>query len=103
MRRRRPKRPQLPSKHCFPAAESTLSAQRGLDWLLEQVETDQFRKPAPIGLYFAKLWYFERLYPIIFTVSALARAIACRTRRRRQLTCEISVAALLDGGNRKWT
>ena len=30
-------------------------------------------KPTPIGFYFAKLWYFEKLYPIIFTVSALGR------------------------------
>jgi squalene-hopene/tetraprenyl-beta-curcumene cyclase len=26
---------------------------------------------APIGLYFARLWYYERLYPIIFATSAL--------------------------------
>ena len=26
---------------------------------------------SPIGFYFAKLWYFERLYPLIFTVGAL--------------------------------
>lgn len=31
--------------------------------------------PAPIGFYFAKLWYFERLYPLIFTVSCLRRAV----------------------------
>ncbi|MFV0445842.1 MAG: prenyltransferase/squalene oxidase repeat-containing protein [Planctomycetaceae bacterium] len=31
--------------------------------------------PAPIGFYFAKLWYFERLYPLIFAVSCLRRAI----------------------------
>ncbi len=48
---------------------------RGLEWLLERVESEKFRDPAPIGLYFAKLWYFERLYPIIFATSALARAI----------------------------
>lgn len=30
-------------------------------------------KPSPIGLYFAKLWYSEKLYPIIFTVAALSR------------------------------
>tara|TARA_R110002096_G_scaffold147671_19_gene307741 strand:+ start:4036 stop:5832 length:1797 start_codon:yes stop_codon:yes gene_type:complete len=29
--------------------------------------------PSPIGFYFAKLWYFERLYPKIWTVSALER------------------------------
>lgn len=49
--------------------------QRGLEWLLARVETEAFRQPAPIGLYFAKLWYFERLYPIIFVVSALGQAV----------------------------
>jgi squalene-hopene/tetraprenyl-beta-curcumene cyclase len=29
---------------------------------------------APIGLYFAKLWYFEDLYPLSFTVAACERA-----------------------------
>ena len=29
---------------------------------------------SPIGFYFAKLWYFEKLYPLIFTAGALARA-----------------------------
>jgi len=48
---------------------------RGVDWLLDQVEAGRFRNPSPIGLYFAKLWYFERLYPIIFTVAALGRAV----------------------------
>ncbi len=40
---------------------------RGRRWLLTR---DAF-EPAPIGLYFAKLWYFEKLYPLIFTVAAL--------------------------------
>src|SRR5262249_9163870 len=56
-------------------AEFEASYRRGIDWLLERVEAEEFVKPAPIGLYFAKLWYFERLYPMIFTVSALGRAI----------------------------
>ena len=51
------------------------ACRRGLEWLLERVSDDSFRQPAPIGLYFAKLWYFERLYPMIFAVSALARAV----------------------------
>ena len=29
--------------------------------------------PSPIGLYFAQLWYAEKLYPLIFTVGALER------------------------------
>ena len=41
---------------------------RGRQWLL----TRDAVGPAPIGLYFAKLWYFEKLYPLIFTVAALA-------------------------------
>ncbi|MEZ5301754.1 MAG: hypothetical protein R3F11_14050 [Verrucomicrobiales bacterium] len=28
---------------------------------------------APIGFYFAKLWYFEKLYPLAWTMAALRR------------------------------
>jgi squalene-hopene/tetraprenyl-beta-curcumene cyclase len=45
--------------------------QRGIAWLVEAVESDRFREASPIGFYFAKLWYFEKLYPLIFTVAAL--------------------------------
>jgi squalene-hopene/tetraprenyl-beta-curcumene cyclase len=45
-----------------------------LTWLLERVESGEFENPSPIGFYFAKLWYFERLYPLIFTLAALGRA-----------------------------
>jgi squalene-hopene/tetraprenyl-beta-curcumene cyclase len=48
--------------------------QRGIQWLISAVESGRFREPSPIGFYFAKLWYFEKLYPIIFTVAALGRA-----------------------------
>ncbi len=48
---------------------------RGLEWLLDAVETDRWTEPSPIGLYFASLWYYEELYPIIFTVSALRAAL----------------------------
>jgi squalene-hopene/tetraprenyl-beta-curcumene cyclase len=44
---------------------------RGTDWLLARVEDDTWTQPAPIGFYFAKLWYYERLYPMVFTVAAL--------------------------------
>lgn len=57
------------------------SVQRGLIWLLDRIDTEQFRNPAPIGLYFAKLWYFERLYPIIFTVAAMAKAVEVAKRQ----------------------
>ncbi len=48
--------------------------ERGITWLVEAVESGRFREPSPIGFYFAKLWYFEKLYPLIFTVAALGRA-----------------------------
>jgi squalene-hopene/tetraprenyl-beta-curcumene cyclase len=54
--------------------EAGPAVNKGLAWLVEQVEAGGLHSPTPIGFYFAKLWYFERLYPIIFTVAALGRA-----------------------------
>jgi squalene-hopene/tetraprenyl-beta-curcumene cyclase len=47
------------------------AARRGVEWLLGAMEAGGLDQPSPIGLYFASLWYFERLYPVIFSVSAL--------------------------------
>jgi len=47
---------------------------RGLEWLMDRVDDESFAEPTPIGFYFAKLWYFERLYPQIFMVGALGAA-----------------------------
>jgi squalene-hopene/tetraprenyl-beta-curcumene cyclase len=54
--------------------DTQLAVNKGLAWLVEQVERGGLNSPNPIGFYFAKLWYFEKLYPLIFTVSALGRA-----------------------------
>ena len=55
-------------------AESVMdSIDRGCAWLIEHTAGGTRFAPAPIGLYFAKLWYSERLYPLIFTVAALER------------------------------
>jgi squalene-hopene/tetraprenyl-beta-curcumene cyclase len=58
----------------------------GLGWLVQKVESGALHDPTPIGFYFAKLWYFEKLYPIIFAVAALGRA-----RRKRSLPPESSL------------
>lgn len=50
------------------------AVERGVHWLVGAVESGRFREPSPIGFYFAKLWYYEKLYPIIFTVAALGHA-----------------------------
>ncbi len=50
----------------------------GLAWLVRAVQEGRHRLASPIGFYFARLWYFERLYPIIFSVSALGAALRTR-------------------------
>jgi squalene-hopene/tetraprenyl-beta-curcumene cyclase len=60
--------------------EEMLGAIRsGLAWL--HVATDGGRNfpPSPIGFYFAKLWYFEDLYPVVYSVAALNSANAIST------------------------
>jgi len=59
-----------------PSCEGAVN--KGLDWLVQQVESGGLAHPTPIGFYFAKLWYFEKLYPIIFSVAALGRACQIR-------------------------
>lgn len=48
---------------------------RGLDWIVSAVELDHQHISWPIGFYFAKLWYHERLYPIISATAALGAAM----------------------------
>jgi squalene-hopene/tetraprenyl-beta-curcumene cyclase len=48
---------------------------KGLEWLMQRVEADAHRNSSPIGFYFAKLWYYDTLYPLTFTVSALGQAV----------------------------
>jgi squalene-hopene/tetraprenyl-beta-curcumene cyclase len=55
--------------------------ERGTDWLLTRVESGEWTQPSPIGFYFAKLWYYERLYPMVFTAGALNQVRELGTRR----------------------
>jgi len=48
--------------------------EKGLSWLTEAILEGRHHDPSPIGFYFAKLWYHERLYPQIFSLQALSRA-----------------------------
>jgi squalene-hopene/tetraprenyl-beta-curcumene cyclase len=47
--------------------------QRGLIWLAAETDGGTRFEPSPIGFYFARLWYFEKSYPLIWTVDALSR------------------------------
>ncbi len=48
---------------------------RGVHWLGERTQEGTRLEATPIGLYFARLWYSERLYPVIFTASACEHAL----------------------------
>lgn len=52
------------------------AAQKGLDWLTTAIEEGRHQQPTPIGLYFARLWYYEQLYPTIFSAATLGAATA---------------------------
>jgi len=55
-------------------SETVLKAiSNGAAYLIDKTDCGRRCRPAPIGLYFARLWYFEKLYPLIFAVSALSR------------------------------
>jgi squalene-hopene/tetraprenyl-beta-curcumene cyclase len=53
---------------------ATAAVASGVEWLLDRTAGGTQFPGAPIGLYFAKLWYDEELYPLAFSVAALERA-----------------------------
>jgi squalene-hopene/tetraprenyl-beta-curcumene cyclase len=68
---------------CPNPADHTTAVDRGLTWLVERIEAGEHRNSSPIGFYFAKLWYYEELYPLIFTVSTLRQAVTGSHARQR--------------------
>ena len=67
---------------------------KGANWLVSQTRGGRDFKPSPIGLYFSKLWYCERQYPLVFSVAALGRASSTTYR------CTLSNASAGGGGNK---
>ncbi|MBE0535847.1 MAG: squalene--hopene cyclase [Phycisphaerae bacterium] len=57
----------------LPIAPMEAAVGRAGTWLVEHLADVHEIPEAPIGLYFARLWYFEKLYPIIFATSALQK------------------------------
>jgi len=64
--------------------DSQAAAQRGVQWLITAVESGCVDDSWPIGFYFAKLWYFEKLYPLIFATSALGKAMQQKTKNQQR-------------------
>ncbi len=52
------------------ADERTVVVGRGLAWLEAATDGGRHCAASPLGLYFARLWYSEELYPLIFTAGA---------------------------------
>lgn len=53
----------------------TPTIMRGFEWLIARIQQGNLNCSWPIGFYFAKLWYHERLYPAIFSLAALGTAL----------------------------
>jgi squalene-hopene/tetraprenyl-beta-curcumene cyclase len=50
-----------------------VAVHRGAAWLMRNTDQGRSTTASPLGLYFARLWYFEELYPLIFALSALRK------------------------------
>jgi len=44
---------------------------RAAEWLIKNQRADGSWNPAPIGFYFAVLWYYEELYPLCYALGGL--------------------------------
>jgi squalene-hopene/tetraprenyl-beta-curcumene cyclase len=49
---------------------------RGVRWLVDRTDRGRLVPASPIGLYFARLWYSEELYPTVFGLAGLSRVLA---------------------------
>jgi squalene-hopene/tetraprenyl-beta-curcumene cyclase len=61
---------------CIGAPVHLAAIERGLAWLTAATDEGRVFRASPIGLYFARLWYAEALYPVIFVAEALGSAEA---------------------------
>jgi squalene-hopene/tetraprenyl-beta-curcumene cyclase len=74
----------------LPLMESTQSFSRaianGLAWLASSVEQDAHRHGAVVGFYFTRLWYHDRLLPLVFAEGALSGAVRRLVAQRQPAT-----------------
>lgn len=58
---------------CGTESSAIEAANRGAGWITISIGSGTDLPSSPIGFYFAKLWYFDRLYPLVFSAEALER------------------------------
>jgi squalene-hopene/tetraprenyl-beta-curcumene cyclase len=63
------------------------SIMQALGWLVQAIQSGNLECSSPIGFYFAKLWYHERLYPTLFSLGALGEALTQLDRPRAPSGC----------------
>jgi squalene-hopene/tetraprenyl-beta-curcumene cyclase len=73
------------------------AAERGLQWITSAIEANRHHEPSPIGLYFGKLRYSDRQYPLVMTtaVSRSSRPVYHRLPACRHLGPKSSASATL--------
>jgi len=59
---------------CALAKSNRNACTKGFEWLTIEYKKNNLR-PSPIGLYFAALWYDEKMYPLVYNIEALRRFI----------------------------
>jgi squalene-hopene/tetraprenyl-beta-curcumene cyclase len=64
----------ISAREACDAVAITTAVRRGLAWMMTTTENGRHFPAAPVGLYFARLWYSEELYPLIFAAGALESA-----------------------------
>lgn len=57
---------------------------RGARFLSQRIANGALAESTPIGLYFARLWYRQRLYPVIWSVGALGAVLAKTSKGTRK-------------------
>src|SRR6185295_14866372 len=68
-------------------AQDTPECQRAAQWLIDHQRPDGSWNPAPIGFYFAVLWYYEELYPLVYALGGLG-ALA-RVQQKTEATAAV--------------
>lgn len=68
------------ASHRSEDVSTSRAVERGVAWLRTATRGGHHFPAAPVGLYFARLWYSEDLYPLIFAAGAVAGARAAGNR-----------------------
>lgn len=59
--------------HSLSVSQLEEACQRAIQWLISATEQGTCFPPSPIGFYFAKLWYYEKHYPLVYCLAAVER------------------------------